>query len=115
MTRKQRKPLEWWQVVLAFGMGSVLLWLAMRRPAPIYRVRGRPFGFRAVTLPPFGIFVGEDYAADAVLLAHERRHWRQAQQIGPVPFAVSYAALTVLKGYTNNPYEIDAREAAENA
>lgn len=109
------KPLRWWQVLLMFGTGSVALWLLMRRPAPVFRVRGRPFGFRAVTLPPFGILVGEQYAADPVLMAHERRHWQQAQQIGPIPFALSYAAFTVLKGYTNNPYEVDAREAAENA
>jgi len=47
-------------------------------------------------------------------LRHEVCHVRQWKQKGYLLFLIHYLYLSVLKGYHQNPYEAEAREAEEN-
>ena len=46
------------------------------------------------------------------VMVHEARHIFQINQDGRFKFAVKYLYYTIKYGYRNNPYEIDARKAA---
>ena len=73
------------------------------RPAPhVIRWFLRTFGFRAITLPPLGIYV---------LLRHERKHLEQIERDGRILFSVKYLWWLARYGYWNNPYEVEARAA----
>ena len=45
--------------------------------------------------------------------AHEERHKQQWQFEGKLRFALNYIYYLIVCGYTNNPYEVDAREHAK--
>ena len=45
--------------------------------------------------------------------AHETRHIEQAKERGRLAFIVKYLWYSMRYGYTNNPYEVDARAYAE--
>jgi hypothetical protein len=82
------------------------------RPAPsllatILRWRG----FRAITLPPFGIYALPECCGDARLLRHEQEHWRQYERMGVLKFYAVYLWYSLKYGYRNNPMEIEARKA----
>jgi hypothetical protein len=42
---------------------------------------------------------------------HENCHKRQWAKEGVIKFAIKYLWYQITKGYTNNPYEIEARKA----
>ena len=68
-------------------------------------------GFRAITLPPFGIYALPGSEADAKLARHEQAHWQQYRRMGAVRFYVTYLVLLLRHGYLNHPMEIEARNA----
>lgn len=43
------------------------------------------------------------------LIRHEQKHLEQIERDGIVKFALQYAWWFILHGYTNNPYEVEAR------
>jgi len=45
---------------------------------------------------------------------HELKHVQQFQQYGFLPFIVLYLWESILHGYTNNKYEIEARAAGKD-
>ncbi len=69
---------------------------------------------RAITLPPFGIWIrSEVYASDVgqAVLQHEYVHWEQYLRIGgSVRFYVVYIGMWVWYGNRKHPMEIEARE-----
>lgn len=71
----------------------------------------RAFGFRGITLPPFGIYVLAEHITSERLRRHEMAHWAQYQRMGAVMFYVRYVWLSLRHGYRNNPMEIEARAA----
>jgi hypothetical protein len=66
-------------------------------------------GYRAITLPPFGIYAIEGSTDDAQLARHEQAHWEQYKRMGLVKFYVTYLWLLMRHGYHNHPMEIEAR------
>lgn len=68
---------------------------------------GRPAA--AVTLGRT-IVVHPDVTLSRRLLTHELAHVRQWRR-SPVTFPLRYAWLHLRHGYTDNPYEVEAREA----
>ena len=84
----------------------------MIHPAPhIVRWFLRTFGFRGITLPPFGIYILAEHIDSERLRRHEMAHWAQYQRMGAVMFYVRYVWLSLRHGYRNNPMEIEARAA----
>lgn len=72
-------------------------------------------GFRAITLPPFGIYALPGSENDERLARHETAHWIQYQRMGVVRFYVTYLWLLLRHGYWNHPMEVEAREAESRA
>lgn len=68
-------------------------------------------GYRAITLPPFGIYALPGSENDPALQRHENVHWRQYQSMGAVRFYVTYLWLLMRHGYIKHPMEIEARSA----
>jgi hypothetical protein len=68
-------------------------------------------GFKAITLPPFGIYALPECCGDARLLRHEQEHWRQYERMGVLKFYAVYLWYSLKYGYRNNPMEIEARKA----
>jgi hypothetical protein len=68
-------------------------------------------GYKAITLPPFGIFITWDRFNSPSLRRHEMVHWKQAQEFGIVMFYAKYLFFQVRYGYWNNPMEVEARKA----
>lgn len=71
----------------------------------------RSLGFRAITLPPFGIYALPECCGDARLLRHEQAHWEQYQRMGVVRFYATYLWQCARHGYRNAPMELEARAA----
>ena len=67
-------------------------------------------GFRAITLPPFGIYALPGSEDDEQLARHETVHWIQYQRMGAVRFYATYLWLLLRHGYWNHPMEIEARQ-----
>lgn len=62
------------------------------------------------TIPPIGIFLRDGHENDPRLLAHEKVHWAQYEQMGLIRFYLTYWYYLIRYGYTNNPMEVEARE-----
>jgi len=81
-------------------------------PAPCFLATVlRTFGFRGITLPPFGIYVLAEHIDSERLSRHEMAHWAQYERMGVVRFYVRYVWLTIRHGYRQNPMEVEARAA----
>jgi hypothetical protein len=50
----------------------------------------RSLGFKAITLPPFGIYALPECCGDARLARHEAKHWEQYQRMGVLKFYAVY-------------------------
>ena len=57
----------------------------------------------------------DDFLQDERLVKHELCHVRQYQQHGYVGFLVKYLWESIRKGYYNNKFEVEARQAEEEA
>ena len=53
----------------------------------------------------------EQLLNDTRLMRHELCHVRQYKQYGFLPFLYKYLLESIRKGYTNNKFEVEAREA----
>lgn len=67
-------------------------------------------GFRAITLPPFGIYAVPGSERDEQLARHETAHWLQYQRMGAARFYVTYLWLLLRHGYWDHPMEVEARQ-----
>ena len=65
--------------------------------------------FRAITLPPFGIYAVPGSEHDKRLQRHEQAHWDQYKRMGLVKFYVIYLWQLARHGYLMHPMEIEAR------
>ena len=80
----------------------------MKKPR-IYYVRRVLPPYRAMTIPPFGIFVSQQHKTDIKILNHEMVHWRQYQEMGFFIFYFKYFFQLLTNGYNKMPMEIEAR------
>jgi len=65
---------------------------------------------------PWNIIYYRDavYMSDKKLRKHELKHIEQMERDGIPKYLIMYTWYWVTIGYENNPYEIEAREAAQN-
>ena len=72
-----------------------------------------PDGMMAITIPPFGILISNEYRDEGddpgTILAHEKIHWLQYQELGLFGFYYSYIPDLIRYGRKNHPMEEDAR------
>jgi len=79
------------------------------KQSKIYYVRWVLPPYRAMTIPPFGIFIKKQYKNNQKTLNHEMVHWRQYQKLGLLMFYFQYFKQFVKYGYDKMPMEIEAR------
>ena len=67
----------------------------------------------AATIPPFGIFIVEEYREEGdgpgSILAHERVNWDQYKRMGLVRFHYCYLSEYIRNGRINHSMEEEAR------
>lgn len=80
----------------------------MRQPK-IYYVHWVLHPYRAMTIPPFGIFIKKQYKNDKKILNHDIVHWKQYQELGLLTFYFRYFKQFIRYGYDKMPMEIEAR------
>ena len=85
----------------------VLSELRKKSPSITY-VEKMPFGYNAMTIPPFGIIIDEKEKENIELLNHELIHWKQYQSMG-LGYYVNYAIGSIKYGYDAHPMELEAR------
>lgn len=67
-----------------------------------------PKRFVAITIAPFIFHIGE--ISDR-LRRHEMVHIEQVNKLGWIGFYATYLWYSIRYGYTNNPFEVEARKA----
>lgn len=65
--------------------------------------------YRAVTIPPFGIFIKKQHKFNKKILNHELIHWKQYKRLGLLIFYSKYFKQFIKYGYDKMPMEIEAR------
>ena len=65
--------------------------------------------FRAVTLPPFGIFIKEQYKGNTKIIEHDYIHWQQYKKMGLFKYYLRWIWEQIYYGYDKSPMEIEAR------
>lgn len=70
-------------------------------------------GFKAITLPPWGVYALAEHLDDERLQRHEQAHWEQALRMGTPKFYAKYLWYSLRYGYFHNPMEVEARKAEQ--
>jgi len=68
-------------------------------------------GYKGLTVRGKIIYFIDGYENSKKLMAHEMKHIEQQNREGWIKFFLKYNWYWVTRGYKNNPYEIEAREA----
>ena len=71
------------------------------------------WGYKGITLPPFGVYILKEDMDDQELVRHELIHWDQYKRMGLIKFYTTYFYYSVRYGYKKNPMEIEAREKSK--
>ncbi len=94
------------------GLGALWLYSEAQRRSVlpnIWYVDYIPFGYNALFIPPFGIFVHTSQANNKEILLHELVHWKQFKKEGLFKFLLGFTQENAKNGYDGNKYEIEAR------
>lgn len=66
--------------------------------------------YRAMTIPPFGIFVHVNHKGNFRILRHDYIHWLQYRRMGLILFYFRYFCQLLFIGYATMPMELEARQ-----
>ncbi|MDD5151438.1 MAG: hypothetical protein PHC28_13350 [Flavobacterium sp.] len=66
--------------------------------------------FRAMTIPPFGIFIKKEFKGNIQILKHDLIHWQQYKRMGLILFYLRYFIQLIFIGYDTMPMEVEARK-----
>ena len=81
----------------------------MSKPPKIYYVKRLIYPFRAMTVPPLGIFIKEDWKDDKQVKTHSDLHWKQYLRMGFFLYYVRYLLQLLIIGYDTMPMEMECR------
>lgn len=81
----------------------------MVKPPRIYYVNKLLPPYRAMTIPPFGIFIKKEFKDNKKILNHDLIHWKQYKKMGLFMFYFRYLMQLLIIGYDQMPMEIEAR------
>jgi len=82
----------------------------IKKKPKIYYVNKTIGPFRAMTIPPFGIFIKKEHKGDDQILAHDLIHWKQYERMGFLMYYFRYFVQLILIGYDTMPMEMEARQ-----
>lgn len=71
-----------------------------------------PFGYAVTISKSFTLYSTPEAAVGTAWRKHEDCHKAQIAKIGWFKFMYQYFKFSLTVGYTNNPFEVEAREAA---
>ena len=102
-------------------MGSIILLILILNINKKERVFYLPFDIpgtqMAATIPPFGIFIEEEYKSEGdvpgSILRHEKVHWNQYKRMGLIKFYYSYTSEYLKHGRIYNSLEEEARRLSK--
>lgn len=97
-------------LLLVVAIVAYIVWLNYRNKTtrePKWFVTDLPGDRKAVTMPPFGIYIEPDAQNSAEIVKHEKCHWKQYQQKGLLKFYSDYFKLKKLYEYSENPMETE--------
>lgn len=89
---------------------SIVNSFSFKRPPKIYYVKWVIPPFRAMTIPPFGIFIKKEFKLDPQILRHDCIHWKQYLRMGFILYYSRYFFQLLLIGYDTMPMEMEARQ-----
>jgi len=92
---------------IALGYITIRNIQARYNPPVIHYVNWLPTPRRAMTIPPFGIYIKKEYADNEVLLKHELCHWSQYRNRGLFTFYLDYLTQFGFVGYDKMPMEVN--------
>lgn len=82
----------------------------MCKEPKIYYVKYLLPPFRAMTIPPFGIFINIKYKGNEQILKHDLIHWKQYKRMGLIMYYLRYFIQLIIIGYDTMPMELEARQ-----
>lgn len=82
----------------------------MSNDPKIYYVKYLLPPFRAMTIPPFGIFIKLKYKGNEQILKHDLIHWKQYKRMGLIMYYLRYFIQLIIIGYDTMPMELEARQ-----
>lgn len=82
----------------------------MCKDPKIYYVKYLLPPFRAMTIPPFGIFIKSKYKGNEQILKHDLIHWKQYKRMGLIMYYLRYFIQLIIIGYDTMPMELEARQ-----
>ena len=82
----------------------------MCKDPKIYYVKYLLPPFRAMTIPPFGIFIKSKYKGNEQILKHDLIHWKQYRRMGLIMYYLRYFIQLIIIGYDTMPMELEARQ-----
>lgn len=91
----------------------MLSFVFLRKDKVCYIPFNIPGSQMAATIPPFGIFIEDEYKGNASLLNHELVHWDQYKRMGMFVFYRTYFSEYLKYGRINGPMEIEARKLSK--
>lgn len=71
-------------------------------------------GVAAITMPWKSVYLHPDYLFDQRIRNHETAHVAQINRDGALKWSILVVWYVIRYGYTNSPYEIEAREHEGN-
>lgn len=101
-------------VILVLIVIGYIVWLNYRNKTtrdPRWYVMNLPGDRKAVTMPPFGIYIEPDAKNVDEIKKHEQCHWKQYQDKGLIKFYADYFKLKRLHEYSENPMEVECFNA----
>lgn len=82
----------------------------MSKDPKIYYVKYLLPPFRAMTIPPFGIFIKSKYKGNEQILKHDLIYWKQYKRMGLIMYYLRYFIQLIIIGYDTMPMELEARQ-----
>lgn len=98
----------------SFCQANVSCRFNFKKKPKIYYVKWVIPPFRAMTIPPFGIFVKKEFKGDKQILNHDFVHWKQYERMGLFLYYFRYFVQLLIIGYDIMPMEMEARQGDDD-
>jgi len=94
-------------LMLAVGIVLYVVFLnsSAKNREPKFITMPLPGDRKAVTMPPFGVYIEKDVKDNEQVIKHEKCHWKQYQDKGLINFYKEYIQLKANHDYNDNPME----------
>ena len=92
-------------VIVGLILYVILLNKSAQKKDPKFITMPLPGNRKAVSMPPFGVYIEKDVENDEKVIKHEKCHWKQYQDKGLIDYYKEYFSLNSKYDYEDNPME----------